>query len=83
MNPKMFTKDQATELIGQPIEREHSLHELLKRPNLSYADIMRLPGGSPGAQDEQVVEQVEIQTKYQGYIDRQYEEVARQKTYED
>jgi tRNA uridine 5-carboxymethylaminomethyl modification enzyme len=83
VNPKILNAAQATELIGQPIEREHSLHELLKRPNLGYADIMRLPGAGLGEQDAQVAEQVEIQAKYQGYIDRQHEEVARHKAYED
>lgn len=64
-------------LLGRPIEREYSLHDLLKRPDVRYAALMTLPEAGPGADDAVVAEQVEIQVKYQGYIDRQNEELAR------
>jgi tRNA uridine 5-carboxymethylaminomethyl modification enzyme len=61
--------------VKNPITREYSLAELLKRPELDYADIAGLTGEpSP---DLQAAEQVEIQAKYAGYIDRQTEDIAR------
>ena len=61
--------------VKNPITREYSLAELLKRPELDYADIAGLTGEpSP---DLQAAEQVEIQAKYAGYIDRQREDIAR------
>lgn len=59
-----------------------TLHELLRRPNISYASLAALPGLGVQAIDEKVAEQVEIQAKYQGYIKRQQEEVARHELHE-
>jgi len=72
----------ATRLIGQPIDHEYSLFELLRRPNLDYAQILALPGGGAGEADPRVAEQVEIAAKYHGYIDRQNDEVERQREQE-
>ena len=71
------------EKTGKPLAREYSLMDLLKRPELGYADVADLPGiaGEPVA-DESVAEQVQIQAKYQGYIDRQQEEIDRLKRHE-
>jgi len=69
--------------LDQPLAREHSLMELLRRPEVSYAQLMTLPGAAPGVDDAQVAEQVEIQAKYQGYIDRQQEEIARHEHFEN
>jgi tRNA uridine 5-carboxymethylaminomethyl modification enzyme len=64
--------------LGKPIEHEYTLFDLLRRPDVTYAELMSLPGaGEAIATDPLVVEQVEIQAKYQGYIDRQAEEVAK------
>ncbi|HQT01241.1 MAG TPA: tRNA uridine-5-carboxymethylaminomethyl(34) synthesis enzyme MnmG, partial [Thiobacillus sp.] len=82
VNPTILPADTATQLIGQPIEHEYSLFDLLRRPNLSYAQILALPGGGDGVGDDAVAEQVEIAAKYQGYIDRQNEEVDRQREQE-
>jgi tRNA uridine 5-carboxymethylaminomethyl modification enzyme len=51
--------------------------QLLRRPEVTYRKLMDLPGIGPGVEDEQAAQQVEIQTKYKGYIDRQRDEVAR------
>jgi tRNA uridine 5-carboxymethylaminomethyl modification enzyme len=75
VNPKILPPERATELLGQPIEREYSLAELLRRPGVSYAALSRMIG--PGVEDVQVAEQIEIEAKYAGYISRQREEVAR------
>ncbi|GAB3395640.1 tRNA uridine-5-carboxymethylaminomethyl modification enzyme MnmG/GidA [Azotobacter armeniacus] len=60
---------------GSPLTREYNLLNLLARPEIDYAGLVELTGG--GAEDEQVAEQVEIKTKYAGYIDRQQDEIAR------
>ena len=85
VNPRILSAADAERVLGRPIEREHSLLELLRRPNVSYASLMRLPGAAPSsavrATDDQtarqVEAQVEIQAKYAGYIERQREEVGR------
>ena len=50
---------------------------------MGYEALMKLPGAGPGVADPQVAEQVEIQAKYQGYIERQQEEIARQEHHEN
>ena len=82
VNPAMLPAEAATRLIGQPIEHEYSLFELLRRPTLSYAQVLSLPGGGEGVDEPGVAEQVEIAAKYQGYIDRQNDEVDRQRDQE-
>ncbi len=82
VNPVILPADEATRLIGQSIEHEYSLFELLRRPNLSYAQVLALPGGGAGVDDPCVAEQVEIAAKYQGYIDRQNDEVEKQREQE-
>ena len=75
VNPRVLAPGAAERALGQPLEREHTLAELLRRPDVTYAGLMTLAG--PGVADEQVSSQIEIQAKYQGYIDRQEEEIAR------
>lgn len=75
---------QAEALAGRlknPINREYSLADLLKRPELDYADIAGLKGAA--CTDPQVAEQVAIQAKYAGYIDRQQEEIERLRRHEN
>ncbi|MBE9539425.1 MAG: tRNA uridine-5-carboxymethylaminomethyl(34) synthesis enzyme MnmG [Proteobacteria bacterium] len=76
--------DQAKALadkVKDPIKREYSLAELLKRPELEYSDIANLKGEA--TTDQQAAEQVAIQAKYAGYIDRQQEDIARLRRYEN
>jgi tRNA uridine 5-carboxymethylaminomethyl modification enzyme len=82
VNPRMLPAEDATRVLGQPIEREYSLYELLRRPNVDYAGLMSLPGAGEGVTDDKVMEQVEIQAKYQGYIERQRDEIERNEQYE-
>jgi len=79
VNPAMLPAEAATRLIGQSIDHEYSLFELLRRPDLNYAQVLTLPGGGAGEADPRVTEQVEIAAKYQGYIDRQNVEVEKQR----
>lgn len=68
-------------LISKPLSREYSLLDLLKRPELSYRDVAGLKG-TP-TENPQVSDQVEIQVKYSGYIDRQADEIERLRRYEN
>jgi tRNA uridine 5-carboxymethylaminomethyl modification enzyme len=83
VHPSRVSVEDATRVLGQPIEREYTLHDLLRRPGVSHSSLMSLPlnesqtAGTAGLVDPLVSEQVEIQAKYQGYIDRQVDEVAR------
>jgi tRNA uridine 5-carboxymethylaminomethyl modification enzyme len=82
MNPRILARADAERVLGQPLEREHTLADLLKRPDVSYAALMTLPGAGPGTGDADVAAQVEIQAKYAGYIARQQDEVARHAAHE-
>jgi len=62
--------------LKNPLAREYSLLDLVKRPEVTYADAADLKG-EPVTDDQQVAEQVEIQIKYEGYIARQQEEIER------
>src|SRR5487761_2019350 len=71
LNPRILPDDDATRVLGKPIEREYSLYDLLRRPDVSYESLMTLPGFGDAEPDKKVSEQVEITAKYQGYIERQ------------
>ena len=74
--PQKLAEDEQMRVFGQKLSREANLHDLLRRPNLDYAALMTLPDAQPETTlADSVVEQVEIQVKYQGYIDRQNEEI--------
>lgn len=77
--PAKVPVEAAEAVLGKAIEREYAFFELLRRPAVRYTALMTLPGAPEGPEtDPQVVEQLEIAAKYQGYIDRQLDEVARQ-----
>jgi tRNA uridine 5-carboxymethylaminomethyl modification enzyme len=101
VNPKILDAARATALLGGPIEREYSLADLIRRPEVRYSEVLalhtalqaeRLPASADAIAEmgdskvtssacmptNDVAEQVEIQLKYQGYIDRQQLEVDRQ-----
>ncbi|WAF85866.1 tRNA uridine-5-carboxymethylaminomethyl(34) synthesis enzyme MnmG [Metapseudomonas otitidis] len=67
--------DAIAERFGTPLTHEYNLLNLLSRPEIDYAGLVEVTGN--GAEDPQVAEQVEIKTKYAGYIDRQQDEIAR------
>jgi tRNA uridine 5-carboxymethylaminomethyl modification enzyme len=78
--------EQASDLVrvlGKAPEREYSYASLLRRPMVSYRSLMTLPNAGKAVSDEAVGEQVEIQAKYLGYIERQKDEVARRAGQED
>ncbi len=81
--PGTLPEQDAIRVLGKSIEREYTLTELLKRPNVTYDSLMTLSGAGKPVVNAQVAEQVEIQAKYHGYIQRQQEEVSRQAQYEN
>jgi tRNA uridine 5-carboxymethylaminomethyl modification enzyme len=88
VNPRMVSDAEAERILGKPIEREYALTDLLSRPNVSYKQLMTLTGVDGRRFDQPeldvaVADQVEIQVKYAGYIDRQAKEVERHEHYEN
>ncbi|RME32406.1 MAG: tRNA uridine-5-carboxymethylaminomethyl(34) synthesis enzyme MnmG [Gammaproteobacteria bacterium] len=71
------------EVLGGPLAREQRLSELLARPGVAYEALMRLPGAGPGVTDPEVAEQVAIQARYAGYIERQRAEIERNRRHEE
>jgi tRNA uridine 5-carboxymethylaminomethyl modification enzyme len=89
VQPQKLSSESAERVLGKQIEREYSLHDLLKRPNVQYetlADLKDSEGESLAGvlvKEAHVSEQVEIQIKYAGYVNRQQEEVKKQAELED
>jgi tRNA uridine 5-carboxymethylaminomethyl modification enzyme len=88
VNPRIVAEAEAQRLLGAGLEREYALADLLRRPNVTYDALMSLRGlegedlAGPGVADDVVKEQIEIQLKYAGYIERQAKEVERHEHYE-
>ena len=72
----------AQSVTGNILKKEANLMELLRRPEVSYHGLMSLPGAGQAVQDPKVSEQLEIQAKYHGYIERQQAEVEKQRRHE-
>ena len=80
---KLFPSEVIEKLLGQKIRKDVNLLELLKRPDFSHHDILKLPNIGSKDIDPKVAEQVEVSAKYSGYIKRQEEEVERNRQYEE
>lgn len=85
LNPRVVSSIALDQMLGKPLEKEHTLHDLLKRPQVSYTELMSLKKdgdegllAGPGLEDPVAAEQVEIQIKYAGYVAKQQEDVQRQ-----
>lgn len=84
VNPRILADAEAERVLGKAIEREYNLADLLRRPNVTYDSLMTMTGidgqllAGPGVSEDPVREQIEIQVKYAGYIDRQSREIGRQ-----
>lgn len=70
-------------ILDKPLGREYRLMDLLRRPEVTYQRLMSLEAIGPGVTDPLVAEQVEVQAKYEGYIERQKDEIERQRRYEN
>ncbi len=82
VRPGDVPESQLMRVLGQPLQRECSCLELLRRPEVGYDQLMSLPGIGPGVSDPKVAEQIEIQARYAGYIDRQHQEIERHRRHE-
>jgi tRNA uridine 5-carboxymethylaminomethyl modification enzyme len=83
LRPSSFAVEEAVSVFGQPLAREATLAELLRRPEVTYESLMTLPGAGRAVLDAEVAQQVEIQAKYAGYIERQSDEIERGRRYEE
>jgi tRNA uridine 5-carboxymethylaminomethyl modification enzyme len=83
VNPGNLADAHAIRVLGKSIEREYNLFDLLRRPEVTYASLMSLPDAGPELADREAAEQVEIETKYAGYVTRQRDEIERQRGQED
>ncbi len=83
IRPDTLPAEEAVRVLGKAIEREFSLFDLLRRPDVSYEALMTLPGAPEPIDHAQAIEQLDILAKYQGYIDRQQDEVDRLRATED
>jgi tRNA uridine 5-carboxymethylaminomethyl modification enzyme len=95
IHPKIVSPAESERVLGKAIDHEYNLFDLLRRPGVTYQGLMSLEAGrfapvaaSPvsretlGGQLDEVLEQIEIQAKYSGYINRQRDEVDRAAHYE-
>jgi len=86
ISPRVIAREKAAQILGREIEREYSLSDILKRPNMSYRKLAILTEGMdnnhPWVEPPDWSEQVEVQIKYEGYIARQHEEVKKHQAYE-
>ncbi|MCU7842216.1 MAG: tRNA uridine-5-carboxymethylaminomethyl(34) synthesis enzyme MnmG [Candidatus Thiodiazotropha sp. (ex Monitilora ramsayi)] len=82
LRPQDLSPEAAEQTLGAPLSKEANGLNLLARPNVSYCQLMELPRMGPGVADGQVVEQLEVQAKYAGYIDRQKDEIEKHRASE-
>ena len=75
--------DKINELLKSPLSKEANLEELIRRPEVRYDDLIAIEGLGPVMADKQATEQIEIQTKYAGYIARQHDDIAKKKRNEN
>ena len=89
VNPRLVDNAEAERVVGKALEREYSLADLLRRPQVNYDALMTLRGvdgqdvAGPAVDSDIVKEQIEIHIKYAGYIDRQAKEVQRHAHFEN
>lgn len=78
VHPQHAALQAVNALVKTPLTKEASLEELMRRPEVTYAQLMQITDLGPGLDDQAAAEQVEIQIKYEGYIHRQQDEIAKQ-----
>jgi tRNA uridine 5-carboxymethylaminomethyl modification enzyme len=79
LRPADLSQTESEQLLGGELSREVRALHLLARPNVSYRKLMQMSRLGPGVVDPQVIEQLEVQAKYAGYIERQQDEIERQR----
>lgn len=82
LRPSDLDPATAQRVFGGPLKREQHLDELLRRPEVGYGDLMTVKAAGPAVEDHAVAEQVEIQARYSGYLERQQSEIDRSRRLE-
>jgi len=82
LRPERLDPEQAARVLGEPLRREARALDLLARPHVRHAALAELIGPAPAEVTPEVAEQVEIQARYAGYIERQRAEIERQREQE-
>lgn len=77
--PSHADAKQAEQLMALPLSKEQTLFDLLKRPNVAYTALAELEVFGAGIRDRGVIDQIEIEAKYSGYIDRQMVQIEKMK----
>ncbi len=77
VKPENLSPAEQERVFGGPLGHDYTAMELLKRPEVSYQALMSLPGIGPGVSDATVRAQIEVQTRYDGYIERQLKDIER------
>lgn len=80
LHPDKTAATTIEKILGKPLQREVSLMDLLRRPEVNYQDLVELAQLDAPLQDQQSIRQLEIQARYSGYIERQRAEIERQKS---
>ena len=83
LSPQHVSEADTQRVFGDVLSRGYKLAELLRRPNVTYDSLTSIPAVGGRVEDDKVAEQVEIQFKYAGYIDRQQDEIERQRRHEE
>ena len=83
IRPDTAAAKAAEKLLGQALTRESRLSELLLRPDTGYRELVTLPGAGPGIDLPEVIEQLENEARYAGYIERQRAEIQRRRRHEE
>ena len=83
LRAESLPRNDAIRVIGQALVREANLMDLLRRPAVTYGALMSLPGAGAAVTDAEVAQQLEIQAKYAGYIERQQEEIALHRRHDE
>ena len=83
LQPSHLSAEETQRVFGDTLARDYKLYDLLRRPNVSYANLTSLESVGTTVTDPVVAEQVEIQCKYAGYIERQQDEIDKQRRHEE
>ena len=85
INPRLVAAENQKQVLGRTIEREYAMHDLLKRPEMTYEKLFELHRAEDGSEvlenlhlDKIITDQVEIEIKYAGYVARQKADVSKQ-----
>ncbi|QHJ12374.1 tRNA uridine 5-carboxymethylaminomethyl modification enzyme MnmG [Paraglaciecola mesophila] len=83
VHPKHVAAEVLNPLLKNALSKENTLEDLIRRPEMTYETLMKVTDFGPGIEDPKAAEQVEIQIKYAGYIERQQEEIAKSRKNEN